>query len=263
MVSEFFGGKTLCLDLNPDEAVAYGAAVQGSIISSESSEVVVIDVYPLTLGVETVGGVMSPIIPRNTRIPCEKKRHYTTHSDDAAGARIEIFEGERKMTRDNRVLGVFALHRLPRAPRGQLRICVTFAIDANAILTVSAEELTTKTMESIQIDTLEFALSQSQVDEAIESASAFADEDEQDCQRVVARVEYEGAILDTMRTLQAEEGNPMYGKSLIEELQKKLKERQSWLEQHPMESGDLYKKKAEELREEFSFLFHVGQLPDL
>lgn len=123
LVSEFFEGKTLCLDVNPDEAVGYGAAVQGSIISSEATSVVVIDVYPLTLSVETVGGLMSPIISRNTRIPCEKKRYYTTHSDDAAGARIEIFEGERKFTRDNRVLGLFALHRLPRAVADLRHFC--------------------------------------------------------------------------------------------------------------------------------------------
>jgi molecular chaperone DnaK (HSP70) len=114
-------------------------------------------------------------------------------------------------------------------------------------------------MEGIQIDTLEFALSQGQVEEAIESASAFAEEDE----RVVARVEYEGAILDTERALRAEEGNPMYGKTLIEELEKKLKERKTWLEQHPMENAEVYKQKAVELREEFAFLFHVGQLPYL
>lgn len=118
-------------------------------------------------------------------------------------------------------------------------------------------------MEGIQIDTLEFALSQGQVEEAIESASAFAEEDERDCERVVARVEYEGAILDTERALRAEEGNPMYGKTLIEELEKKLKERKTWLEQHPMENAEVYKQKAVELREEFAFLFHVGQLPYL
>ncbi|OHT11882.1 dnaK protein [Tritrichomonas foetus] len=262
LVSNYFNGKKLCTDINPDEAVAYGAAIQAAVISKENLDLVVVDVYPLTLGVETVGGIMSPIIPRNTRIPVKRSRVYTTHNDDAAGARIEIFEGERKFTRDNRVLGIFELHRLPRAQRGTLQIEVTFEIDANAILTVTAQELTTMTMETIEIDTLDFALSESQVEEAIESAAAFADEDEKDCQRVLARVDYEGTLMELTRTLKAEKGNPMYGKTLYKDLRKKLKERQKWLEDHPMENPEIYTKKAEESREEFAFLFHMGQLPD-
>ena len=188
MVSEFFGGKKLCTDINPDEAVAYGAAVQASVINQENSGLVVVDVYPLTLGVETVGGLMSPIIPRNTRIPVKRSKLYTTHRDDASGARIEIFEGERPLTRDNRVLGVFELHGLPRARRGELQIEVVFEIDANAILTVTASELSSKQTQSIEIDTIDYVLSQSQIDEAIESASLFEDEDKIDRDRVIARI---------------------------------------------------------------------------
>jgi molecular chaperone DnaK (HSP70) len=110
---------------------------------------------------------------------------------------------------------------------------------------------------------LQFALSQSQVDEAIESASAFAEEDEKDCERVTSRVEYEGAIMDTMNTLRNEQGNPMYGKSLYKELEKNLKDRQKWLDEHPMESAEVYNQKAMEMREEFAFLYHMGQLPDI
>ena len=262
MVSDFFDGKKLCTEINPDEAVAYGAAIQAAIISQENVDLVVVDVYPLTLGIETVGGIMSPIIPRNTRIPVKRSKIYTTHNDDSAGARIEIFEGERKFTRDNRVLGIFELHRLPRAPRGTLQIEVTFEIDANAILTVTAQELTTMAMESIEIDTLDFALNAVQIEEAIESANLFAEEDEKDCQRVTARIEYEGALMETSRFLKAEKGNPMYGNSLYQELKKKLKEKYKWLEDHPMEDPDVYAKKSEEVREEFAFLFHMGQLPD-
>lgn len=263
VVSDYFDHKQLCTDINPDEAVAIGAAIQAAVISKENLDLVVVDVYPLTLGVETVGGLMSPIIPRNTRIPVRRSKVYTTHNDDAAGARIEIFEGERKFTRDNRVLGIFELHRLPRAPRGTLQIQVTFEIDSNAILTVTAQELTTMATEAIEIDTLEFALNEQQVSEAIESASAFAEEDEHDCQRVVARVNYEGVLMDMTRDLKAEKGNPMYGKSLYKELRKKLKEKVKWLEDHPMEEPDVYSKKAEEAREEFAFLYQHGQLPDL
>lgn len=263
IVSEFFDNKKICTEINPDEAVAIGAAIQAAVISKENLDLVVVDVYPLTLGVETVGGLMSPIIPRNTRIPVRRSKIYTTHNDDAAGARIEIFEGERKFTRDNRVLGIFELHKLPRAPRGTLQIQVTFEIDSNAILTVTAQELTTLTSEAIEIDTLEFALNEQQVNDAIESASLFAEEDEHDCQRVIARVKYEGTLMDMKRDLKAEKGNPMFGKSLYKELKKKLKERIKWLDDHPMEEPDVYSKKDEEARDEFAFLYQKGQLPDL
>jgi len=263
IVSGFFDGKTLCTDINPDEAVAFGAAVQAAIISKETPDLVVVDVYPLTLGVETVGGLMSPIIPRNTRIPVRRSKIYTTHNDDAAGARIEIYEGERALTRDNRVLGVFELHRLPRAPRGSLQIEVTFEIDSNAILTVTAQELTTKMAEAIEIDTLEFALTESQVEDAIISAAAFSEEDERDRERVIARIEYENAIADTESALKAEKNNPLYSKATYKELKKKLKEMKKWLDENPMEEPDVYRAKAEKLRDEFSFLSRNLPLPDM
>lgn len=262
LVSQYFGGKKLCTEINPDEAVAIGAAIQASVLENKS-DIVVVDVYPLTLGVETVGGLMSPIIPRNTRIPVRRSKIYTTHQDDAAGARIEVFEGERKLTRDNRAIGVFELHRLPRAPRNTLQIEVSFQIDANAILTVTAQELTTKTVETIEINTLDLALSAAQIDEAIENANSFQSEDEKDVKRVLARRDFEGVILDTQSMLKAEKGNPLYGKTMYKDLRKKLKEHMKWLEENPMESPETYSKKSELLREEFSFLFGRGQLPDL
>ena len=263
LVSEYFGGKKLCTEINPDEAVAYGAAVQGSIISKENYDIVVVDVYPLTLGVETHGGLMSPIIKRNTRIPCRRTKTYTTNVDDAAGARIEIFEGERPLTRDNRALGIFELHNLPRAARGQLQIDVTFEIDANAILTVTAQEMSTKTSERIQIDTLDMVLPQDEIDDAIAKAELFSEEDNADRARVVARVEFEHAIEDVDAQLKAEKLNPMLGKTLYKELEQKVKDLRKWIDEHPMEEPYVYEKKGEELRVDFAFLYHRGQIADL
>lgn len=263
IVSEFFNGKKLCTEIDPDEAVAYGAAIQGEIISSENFDVVVVDVYPLTLGVETNGGLMSPIIKRNTRIPCRRTKTYTTHADDAAGARIEIFEGERPLTRDNRALGIFELHNLPRAARGQLQIDVTFEIDANAILTVTAQEMSTKTMDQIQIDTLDMVLPQDEIEDAIEKAKIFSEEDAADRARVVARVEFEHAIDDVASQLEAEKDNPMLGKTIYKEMKDKVKDLRKWIDEHPMEEPWVYEKKGEDLRVDFAFLYHRGQLADL
>ena len=263
MVSEYFNGMKLCTEINPDEAVAYGAAIQGAVLSKENSNIVVVDVYPLTLGVETNGGIMSPIIKRNTRIPCRRTRTYTTSADDAAGARIEIFEGERPLTRDNRALGIFELHNLPRAARGQLQIDVTFEIDANAILTVTAQEMTTKTSDRIQIDTLDMVLPQDEIDEAIAKAELFSEEDKNDRDRVVARIEFEHSIEDVESQLKAEKLNPMLGKTIYKDLEQKIKDLRKWIDEHPMEEPHVYEQKGEDLRVDFAFLFHRGQLPDL
>lgn len=258
LVSDFFGGKELCIDINPDEAVASGAAIQGSIIENSSNELVVVDVYPLTLGIETVGGLMSPIINRNTKIPVKRSKLFIPHNDDAAGARIGIYEGERKFVRDCRSLGVFELHQLPRARREMLQIEITFEIDANAILKVTAQELSTKKTESLEIDTLEFSISQSQIDEAIESAALFAEADEQDRQRVIARIDYEISISNIMRTLKSDK--QLYNKEKYREFKNKLKLRQKWLEENPMEEPEVYRSKCEEIRAEFAFLYQIPSI---
>lgn len=253
LVSDFFDGKELCIDINPDEAVSYGAAIQGSIINNRSNELVVVDVYPLTLGVETVGGLMSPIINRNTKIPVKRSKLFIPHNDDAAGARIAIYEGERKFVRDCRSLGVFELHQLPRGTRDALQIEVTFEIDVNAILKVTAQELSTKKSESLEIDTLEFSIPQSQIDDAIESAEFFAETDEQDRQRVIARIECEILISDTKRALKSDKH--LYNSDKYKKFKDELKLKQKWIDENPMEEPDVYKLKCEEIREEFAFLY--------